>query len=51
MSTMQLFYVRLFKSPLPSDGYLAILAQLARLSLEQLKALKSDLSWDPWQAE
>jgi hypothetical protein len=50
MNTMQSFYTSL-SSNKPVDAYLKILAEITKLSREQMQALKSDLAWQDWSAE
>lgn len=45
MSTMQAFYNRLFSS---RDTYWTRLARLTRLTLEQARCFRSNISWSIW---
>ena len=50
MNTMQSFYAALSSNKL-NDVYLKGLAELTKLSSEQMTALKSDMTWQDWSAE
>lgn len=50
MNTMQSFYASL-SSNKPVDAYLKILAEITKLSREQMRALKSEMAWQDWSAE
>ena len=51
MNTMQSFYASLSSSDKPLDSYLKILADLTKLSRDEMSALESDLSWQSWDAQ
>ena len=52
MSTMQIFYTRLFQALEAHDPLLECLAQLTRTGPAPIRgALKSDLQWVEWGAE
>ena len=51
MNTMQSFYASLSSSDTLLDTYLKILANLTKLSRDEMSALESDLSWQEWGAE
>lgn len=51
MNTMQSFYALLSSSDKLLDTYLKILADLTKLSRDEMSALESDLSWQQWGAE
>ena len=52
MSTMQIFYARLFQALEVHDPILEGLAQLSKTGPAQIMgALKSDLQWTEWGAE
>ncbi len=48
MSTMQMFYNRLFHGRDDHDPHLARLAQLTKVSAAQVRILKTALSWFDW---
>ena len=48
MSTMQMFYNRLFHGLDALDPYLALLAQLTKVSAAQVRILKAGRSWFDW---
>lgn len=50
MNTMQSFYASLSSDKL-RDTYLKVLADLTKLSREQMSALESDMSWQSWSDE
>jgi len=48
MSTMQVFYSRLFHAVEATDPDLAPLTELTKVSPDQVQALKTNLSWSHW---
>lgn len=50
MPTMQLFYTRLFHAPEVYDPNLVYLAELTKVSRDQVQVLKTVLSWSFWPA-
>lgn len=51
MNTMQSFYASLSSIDKLQEAYLKILADLTKLSLEQMDALKSDEGWQNWSEQ
>lgn len=49
MFTMQAFHAALFSPPGKRSEYFRILAQLTRINLNTIRALKSELAWDIWR--
>lgn len=48
MIAMQAFYTDLFNSPTTRQGGLAGLLRIARASLKEILAVRSELAWDQW---
>jgi hypothetical protein len=47
MIAMQAFYTDLFSAP-ENGNLLSGLSRIARASLEEILAVRSELAWDPW---
>jgi hypothetical protein len=50
MLTMQIFHSKLFPKKAEHSEYFKRLAQLTQISLSQVKAIKSNISWDIWRS-
>jgi hypothetical protein len=49
MVSMQTFYTNLFSTP-GTHGNLSGLLRIARASLKEILAVRSELAWDAWAA-
>ncbi|OGO37343.1 MAG: hypothetical protein A2W35_02615 [Chloroflexi bacterium RBG_16_57_11] len=50
MHTMQAFYDKLFSPKASQSAYLSGLVRLTQVSLREIGALKSSITWDFWNA-
>lgn len=48
MLSMQLFHARLFQRPEIRELFWSALAQLTKVSREDVAALESGMDWTPW---